>query len=510
MGGDQPRSLVRGLGLLDATMIIAGSMIGSGIFIVSADMTRLLGSSGWLLAAWAATGVLTLAGGLSYGELAAMFPRAGGQYVFLREAYSPMWGFLFGWSFFLVIQTGTIAAVAVAFARFLGVFFSGIAQETYLLDPIALSDGYALSLSTQQLVAIASIILLTWINTRGLSLGKLIQNTFTVAKTLSLAALIAIGLLVGYDPAVVSANFAAPWSPTNVVPISSDLGLPTTSAADGAIGLLIAFCVAQVGSLFSADAWHSATFVAGEVREPRRTIPLALALGPALVIALYLLANLAYLVVLPLDGIAGAPADRVGTSVLNAVFGRPGEFLMAAAIVVSTFGCNNGLILSGARVYYAMARDGLFFRPAGRLNARNVPGTALVLQAIWASLLVLPRTREVDAATGAVTHGNLYLSLLDYVVFAVLIFYALTVAGIIVLRRRRPDVERPYRAFGYPAVQILYIAGAAVILAVLFFYKTRMTWPGLVIVLTGIPVYFLWRRARGGNLPPDWNGADST
>ncbi|HEX7180632.1 MAG TPA: amino acid permease [Thermoanaerobaculia bacterium] len=506
---DSPSGFVRELGLLDSTMIVAGSMIGSGIFIVPADIARQVGSGGWLIMVWVVTGLLTIAAALSYGELASMMPRAGGQYVYLREAYSPLWGFLYGWTLFLVIQTGTIAAVAVAFARFLGVLVPWVSPTRWIVPPIDLSDKYAISLSTQQLVGILLLIFLTFLNTRGIRLGKLIQNTFTSAKTLSLIALILLGILVGRNAEAIAANFADFWTPRDVATIRPDLGgVPATAATAGAFGLLIAFCVAQVGSLFSADAWNNITFTAGEVKNPRRNVPLSLALGTGLVIALYILANVAYLCVLPLAGIQNAPDDRVGTAALNVIFGPAGATIMAVAIMISTFGCNNGLILAGARVYYAMARDALFFRSTGRLNARHVPAIGLILQCVWASLLVLPRTRLrdetgatlLDPATGQAQYGNLYSNLLDYVVFSVLIFYVLTIAGIFVLRRKRPDAERPYRAFGYPVVPVLYILAALVILIVLLFYRTSTTWPGLLIVLTGIPVYFLWRK-RGAPLP---------
>jgi basic amino acid/polyamine antiporter, APA family len=502
---EETTGFVRELGFLDSTMIVAGSMIGSGIFIVSADIARLVGSGGWLLMAWVVTGVLTIAAALSYGELASMMPKAGGQYVYLREAYSPLWGFLYGWTLFLVIQTGTIAAVAVAFARFLGVLAPSVSPTAWIIRPIDISDSYALSLSTQQLVAILLVIFLTWLNTRGIHLGKLIQNTFTSAKTLSLLLLIVLGVTVGRNAEAIAANFGDGfWTPIEAATIRPEIaGFPTVAAHLGALGLLVAFCVAQVGTLFSSDAWNNITFTAGEVKNPKRNVPLSLVAGTTLVIGLYILANVAYLCMLPLSAIQTAPDDRVGTAALQVLFGPVGAAIMAVAILISTFGCNNGLILAGARVYYAMARDGLFFRSTGRLNARHVPAFALLLQGIWTALLVLPRTRTRDAAgavvldpaTGEATYGNLYGMLLDYVVFSVLIFYILTIAGIFVLRRKRPDAERPYKAFGYPVVPILYILTASVILAVLLVYRTSTTWPGLLIVLTGIPVYFLWRRA---------------
>jgi APA family basic amino acid/polyamine antiporter len=496
---------IRGLGLLDSTMLVAGSMIGSGVFIVSADIARLVGAAGWLLVVWAITGALTVVAALTYGELAAMMPRAGGQYVYLREAYSPLWGFLYGWTLFLVIQTGTIAAVAVAFSRFLGVLVPAISSTSWIVPPIILSRNYAVSLSTQQLIAILIIALLTFVNTRGLQLGKLIQNVFTSAKTLSLLALIVLGIFVGRNADAVSANFTNLWAPVGASPIKSDLSfVASVTAAGGAIGMLIAICVAQVGSLFSADAWNNVTFTAGEVKDPRRNLPLSLALGTGLVITLYLLANVAYLCVLPLENIKHAADDRVGTAAMAVMFGGAGAAIMAVAIMISTFGCCNGLILAGARVYYAMAQDGLFFKSTGRLNAQHVPAMALVLQGIWTALLVLPRTRLRDPVTnapvldasGAEQYGNLYGMLLDYVVFAVLIFYVLTIAGVFVLRRTQPQAERPYRAFGYPLLPALYIIAATVILLVLAVYRTQTSWPGLLLVLAGVPVYLLWRKSR--------------
>jgi APA family basic amino acid/polyamine antiporter len=485
---------VRELGLLDSTMIVAGSMIGSGIFIVPAEISRQVGSAGWLLMVWVVTGLLTIAAALSYGELAAMMPRAGGQYVYLREAFSPLWGFLYGWTLFLVIQTGTIAAVAVGFARFLGVLVPSVSPESFLVAPIRLSQGYAVSLSMQQLVAVLLIIFLTWLNTRGIHLGKLIQNTFTSAKTLSLFALIVLGILVGRNAGAIAANFTDLWTPHDVTAIKPDMPFAASTAATaGAFGLFIAFCVAQVGSLFSSDAWNNITFTAGEVKDPKRNIPLSLVAGTTLVIGLYILANVAYLCTLPLHAIQTAPDDRVATAALQVIFGSGGAIIMAIAIIISTFGCNNGLILAGARVYYAMACDGLFFRKTGKLNTKNVPAYGLILQGVWASVLVLPRTRSL-AADGSVTYGNLYGTLLDWVIFAVLIFYVLTIAGLFVLRRKQPNAERPYKAFGYPVIPALYILAASAIALVLLIYKPATSLPGLVIVLTGIPVYFAWRK----------------
>ncbi len=474
----------RGLGLFDATMVVVGSMIGSGIFIVSADMGRLVGSPGWLLVAWAVTGVLTVTAALSYGELAALMPRAGGQYVYLREAFSPLWGFLYGWTLFLVIQTGTVAAVGVAFAKFAGVLWPAISESKYLIEPVQVVPGYAVSLSTAQLLAVVMIALLTATNVCGLDYGKFVQNLFTVTKTGALIALIVLGLALGWNSGAVSANFGDFWSPRGkIVPVQGDL------TALSAWGLFVALCVSQTGSLFSSDAWNNITFTAGEVRNPRRNLALALGLGTGLVIALYLLANVAYLVTLPLPAIQAAEGDRVGTATLKYIFPAAGATLMALAIMVSTFGCANGLILAGARAYYAMARDGLFFRAAGRLNAARVPAGGLALQGVWAALLVLPRTynRETD------TYGNLYGDLLDYIISAALLFYILTIAGIFRLRATRPDAPRPYRAVGYPVVPALYILGAATLVGVLVLYRPMTTWPGLVLVLLGLPVYFLWR-----------------
>lgn len=494
---------VRGLGLVDATMIVVGSMIGSGIFIVSADIARQTGSPGGLLLTWVITGVLTVAAALSYGELAAMMPKAGGQYVYLRESYSPLWGFLYGWTLFLVIQTGTIAAVGIGFARFLGVLVPAISPTAWIIRPVNLSAKYAISLSWQQLIGILMILFLTYVNTRGLRLGKIIQNIFTSAKTLAVLGLIVLGVFVGRNAGAISANFSDFWTPRGAQAIEPGVSwlegvIPSVSAASGAFGLLIAFCVAQVGSLFSADAWNNITFTAGEVKKPRRDIPVSLAAGTAIVITLYCLANVAYLMTLPLSAIQQAPDDRVATASLRVIFGDAGATIMAVAIIISTFGCNNGLILAGARVYYAMARDGLFFRSIGKLNDRHVPGMALVFQGLWSALLILPRTRIRNPVTGVQTYGNLYSDLLDYVVFSVLIFYVLTIAALFVLRRRQPDAERPYRAFGYPVVPALYIAAATVIMLGLILYKTQTTWPGLLLVLLGVPVYGIWRWMYGG------------
>lgn len=490
----------RGLGLYDSTMVVIGSMIGSGIFIVSADMGRKTGSPGWLLVAWLVTGALTIAGALSYGELAAMMPRAGGQYVYLRESYSPLWGFLYGWTLFTVIQTGTIAAVSVAFAKSAGVFFPSISTGSYLVGPIRIAPGYALSISTAQLVALGLIALLTLLNMRGLDYGKFVQNVFTTAKTGALIGLIVVGLLWGWNASAVKANFGAIWTPRNLEPMAGGLTAAT------AFGLFVAICLSQTGSLFSSDAWNNITFTAGEVKDPRRNIPLSLAAGTIVVISLYLLANLAYLVTLPFEQIQNA--GLVATSTMDAIFPGRGGKIMAAAIMVSTFGCVNGLVLAGARAYYSMARDGVFFRRAGELNAARVPGWGLAIQGVWAAALVLPRTFQV--ANGKATYGNLYDDLLDYVISAALIFYILTIAGIFRLRATRPEAPRPYRAFGYPVVPTLYILGASAILGVLFVYKPAMTLPGLGLVVLGVPVYYLGRRNSAKNGPETGLGSGTS
>jgi Amino acid transporters len=481
----EDQKFVRGLGLLDSTMLVAGSMIGSGIFIVSSIIGRQVGSPGWLLVVWIITGLLTLTAALSYGELAAMMPKAGGQYVYLREAFSPLWGFLYGWTLLLVIQTGTIAAVAVGFARYTGVLIPWFSESNYIITPIRVGS-YAFSLSTAQLLGLAMIALLTFMNTRGLRLGKIVQNIFTTAKTGALIALILLGIIVGIKTGAGAENFKDFWSLRGNL---QEVGPGLTAAT--AFGLFVGICVAQTQSLFSADAWNNITFTAGEVKDPRRNIPLSLAFGTFLVIGLYLLANVAYLATLSFNDIQNAPSDRVAVATANVIFPGAGATIMAVAIMVSTFGCNNGLILAGARLYYAMAQDGLFFRRVSRLNKNHVPAWGLIIQGIWAGVLVLPRTVKPDG-----TYGNLYGNLLDWVISAALIFYILTIAGIFLLRWKRPDVERPYKAFGYPLIPLLYIVGAAVILIVLFIYQPATSWPGLAIVLTGVPIYFLWRKSE--------------
>lgn len=505
MNKEAPAKLIRGLSLLDATMIVVGSMIGSGIFITSAESSRLVGSPGWLLAAWALAGVLTITGALCCAELAAMWPRAGGQYVFLREAYGPSIGFLFGWGLFLIIQTGTIAAVAVAFANFTGVLTDLISADRYLISPLVLIrpftinqlsfNGYALSLSSQQLLAVVMILFLTFINTRGLQTGKIIQNTFTFTKTAALLGLILIGLFLGWNhgSAAFTSSWWAPWE-NGWKPTSSQVWFEPTSQGLVILALVMLLGRAMVGPLFAQSAWNNVTFTAGEVRDPGKNLPRALLLGCGLVVTLYLLANLAYVVTLPLSGIQNAPQNRVATAVMQAVLGPKGTIIMALAIMISTFGCNNGLILAGARVYYAMARDGLFFKRVDSVNSRHVPAVALVAQGLWASFLVLPRTVTTNPQTGAYSFGNVYTQLLEYIVSADLIFYVLMVGAVIVMRRKAPEIERPYRTFGYPVVPLIYI-----VLAMLFIIDLAILAPstsgiGYLLVFTGLPIYAAWRR----------------
>lgn len=481
---DADTGFIKALSLTDATMLVAGSMIGSGIFIVSADIARSVGTPFWLLVVWVLTGIITLLGALSYGELAAMFPRAGGQYVFLRESMGSLMGFLYGWTLFVVIQTGTIAAVAVAFGRFLGVLWPSITPDLYAWFPqhhfVTAGGTIDVGLSPQRVIALISVWVLTWINLRGIREGKFVQTTLSIVKTGALALLIILGLSVGRQAIAQAANFG----PGNFAP-----------HVDITSSFVLAFGAAMVGSLFSSDAWNNVTFAAAEVKDARRNLPLALALGTGIVTLLYVLANVAYLNVLPLHGdpngatvlahgISYATQDRVGTAAAEIIFGPSGVTIMAAAILISTFGCNNGLILAGARVYYAMARDRLFFARAGTLNRFDVPAFALIVQAIWTSVLCLTGT---------------YGQLLDYVIFAALLFYVATTVGLFRLRVKRPDIERPYRAFGYPVLPALYIAlAAAVAIILLLADKTRaQALSGLVIVLIGVPVYFLWRGAAG-------------
>ena len=466
---------VKAMTLTDATMLVAGTMIGSGIFIVSADMSRTLDSPFLLLMAWLLTGVMTLLGALAYGEMAAMYPRAGGQYVFLREAMGPLMGFLYGWTLFVVIQTGTIAAVGVAFGRFLGVLWPAITPDRFAWFPqfdVQTAGGLIeLGLTPQRLVALVSIWVLTWINLRGVKEGKFVQTTLTIVKTGALAALVMLGLTVGRNADAVAVNFGSGFF--------GDAGI--FGAGGFSSVFVIAFGAALVGSLFSSDSWHGVTSAAAEVKDATRNLPRALMLGTGLVTLLYLMANVSYLSVLPFDQLQNAPQDRVGTAVAQGIFGPSGATLMAVAILVSTFGCNNGLILAGARVYWAMAKDGLFFRKAGTLSKTGVPAWALVAQAIWTSVLCLTGT---------------YGQLLDFVIFAALIFYALTTVGLFLLRIKRPDVPRPYKAIGYPVLPALYIVLASTVAVLLLLAdKTRtQAVSGLIVVLLGVPVYFMTRR----------------
>lgn len=451
--------LVKGLSLLDATTIVMGSMIGSGVFIVAADIARQVNSPALLMMTWLATALLTLIAALSYGELAAAMPKAGGQYIYLREAFGPLSGFLYGWTLFTVIQTGTIAAVAVAFAKFLGVFLPGVSASAVLfrVGPVALN--------TQMAVAIALIVFLTWVNTQGLRTGAAVQNVFTIAKTGALIGLIVLGFFAGRRTEALEANFSdffrnADWT-------------WTTIRLTG---------VAMVGALFSSDAWNNVTFTAGEIRNPKRDLPLSLVLGVGAVSVLYLLSNLVYLAALPLESIQNAAEDRVATAVIAQILGPAATQIMAVAVMVSTFGCVNGLVLAGARVYYAMAHDGLFFSSVRELDPRtHAPVRSLWLQCLWACLLTL---------------SGRYSDLLDYVIFAVLLFYILTIAGLFVLRRTRPAMERPYKAIGYPVLPAVYILAAGLIEVLLLAYKPNYTWPGLIVVLLGVPVYFFWRHKK--------------
>ena len=490
---------VKALGLTSATTIVMGSMIGSGIFIVSADIARLVNSPALLILAWVITGFMTVTGALAYGELAAMMPKAGGQYVYLREALGPLWGFLYGWTMFLVIQTGTIAAVGVAFGKFLGVFFPSVSASNWLwhighvpawkVGPLLLGN-MDVGLNTQNFWGIVSIVFLTLVNILGIRTGAAVQNVFTFAKTAALLGLVLLGLALGRNSQAIAANFGHFWqnaSFSSLHAVQVGVGGPFAF-----VGFLTILAVAQVGSLFSADAWNNVTFTAGEVRNPRRNLPISLALGTGTVILLYIAANFVYLLVLPLHGdpngttvlargIQYATDDRVGTAVMQSIFGPVGASLMAVAILLSTFGCNTGLILAGARIYYAMARDGLFFRSVGRLHPRyKTPAVSLVLQTLWTCLLCL---------------SGSYSQLLDLTMFAVIIFYILTISGLFVLRYTSPEAERPYKAFGYPVLPAVYILMALFIEIVLLRYKPQYTWPGLIIVLLGIPVYLFWSRS---------------
>jgi APA family basic amino acid/polyamine antiporter len=490
---NQQTELVKGLGLFDSTMIVAGSMIGSGIYIVSADIAREVQSPALLLIVWVLSGVMTLIGALSYGELAAAMPQAGGQYVYLRESLGPLWGFLYGWTMLLVIQTATIAAVAIAFARFTAILIPWFSASDWILKvgtfgPWHLWFGnlgpYTVGLNRQSLLAILSIVFITWINTRGLRPGAIVQNIFTVTKIGALVALVLLGLFFS-SGAGGAANFTNFWRNAGM---SLMHPFPPEDPT-WMIGTITLVAVAMVGSLFAADAWNNITFTAGEVKNPSRNLPLSLALGTFIVIGLYTLANVAYLKVLPLEGspaatavlargIQYATADRVATAAVEAIIGPAAAAVMAIAILISSFGCNNGLILSGARIYYAMAKDSLFFRSVGKVNRFHAPAAALVAQCIWASVLCLSGT---------------YNQLLNFLIFAVLIFYILTLLGLFLLRSKRPDMIRPYRAFGYPILPAIYIVMALFIEVQLLRYKPEYTWPGLIIVLVGMPVYFLWK-----------------
>ena len=449
------------LGLLDATMIVVGSMIGSGIFIVSADITRNVGSAGWLILVWILTGVLTLTAALSYGELSGMFPKAGGQYVYLKEAFNPLTGFLYGWSFFAVIQAGSIAAVGVAFSKFAAYIFPGLSDLNILFDL-----GF-LRISAAQVTSILLIVVLTYINTMGVKEGKLIQTVFTLAKIVALAGLVIFGFLLAAKKGIAAGNWSTGFK---LGKLEGGVIVPYLGFAG-----LGAIAGSMVGSLFSSDSWNNVTFIAGEIKQPQRNIGLSLFLGTLIVTAIYVATNLMYINVLPLDAIANAENDRVGVTASLRIFGASGTTVMAILLMISTFGCDNGLILSGARVYYTMARDGVFFKQVGVLNKNAVPARALWMQCVWASVLCL---------------SGKYGELLDYVIFVVLIFYILTIIGIFRLRKTRPEAPRPYRAFGYPVLPALYILLAGAICILLFIYKPKFTWPGLGIVLLGIPIYY--------------------
>lgn len=489
-----PKGLIRELSLLDATMIVVGSMIGSGIFIVSAESARLLGAPGWLLLAWLIAGTMTITGALCFAELAASLPKAGGPFVFLTEAYGRPVGFLYGWSQFLIVQSGTIAAVAVAFANFTGILVPQISGTTYLVQPIVFGS-YAVSLSTQQALAIACIVVLTAINTRGLRLGKMIQNSFTFTKAAALLGLIIVGLLFGWnsDGALFSSDLwnsnANGWSLGSAQP---------AAAAFGILAFVVVFGKAMTGPLFSQSAWDNVTFTGAEVKDPGRNLPRALIIGCLIVVGLYLLANLAYVVTLSLPAIQNAPNGRVAAAVMEQVLGTPGVVLVTFALMISTFGCNNGLILSGSRVSYAMAKDGFLFAPLARTNRRHVPAFALIAQCIWASLLVLPRTVTYSAA-GTPAFGNVYTQLLEYIVSVDLISAALSVAAVIILRRRRPQMERPYRTWGYPITPAIFLVLSLFVAATLAALAPGTAGIGYLLAITGVPVYFIWRRDAGSN-----------
>jgi APA family basic amino acid/polyamine antiporter len=494
----QQSGLVRALGPIDATMIVMGSMIGSGIFITSAESSRLSGAPGWLLLAWSVAGLLTITGALCCSELATMMPRAGGVYVFLREAYGKSIGFLYGWTLFLVVQTGTIAAVAIAFAKFLGVFVAAVSPDNYLVAPISFG-GYAISLSTEQLVAVGLITLLTWTNTRGLEVGKIVQNTFTFTKTAALVAVVVIGLSLGWKANSAALNsawwnsWANGWSPQIAQP-----GFTLV----GGLAVALLFGKSMVGPLFAQTAWTNITFIGSEVRDPGKNLVRALVVGCGVVVVLYLLANLAYVAVLPFSEIQHAPHNRVAVAMMNAIFGRPGAMCMAAAIMISTFGCDNGLILAGARVYYAMARDRLFFEKIGTTNRFHVPAAALAAQGIWTVLLTLPRTVTHEPKTHQVVYGNVYNQLLEYIVSADLLFYILMVVALMVLRRTKPKADRPYRTWGYPFVPVVSVLLAGLLIIDLGFLAPATSGIGILIVLTGVPAYFFWKKFAAIEMNP--------
>lgn len=456
----------RSLGLLDAVMLVSGSMIGSGIFIVSASMTRDLGSAGWLLMAWVVAGLLTVMAALSYGELSGMMPKAGGQYVYIQRAFGPLMAFLYGWTVFTVIQTGVIAAVAMAFAKFSAVFLPALSPDNVLLD-----IGF-LKINAAQVLAISSIVLLTWINSRGVKDGKTLQTLFTIAKIVALLFLIVLGISIGMGKGILQQNFQNLWVAGK---LSIANGIETITPLEGA-ALLSALGVAMVGSLFSSDAWNNVTFIAGEIKEPQRNIPLSLFFGTLIVTTLYVLANVAYLALLPMHEIQTAVADRVGTAAASVIFGDAAVYMMAALIMISTFGCNNGIILAGGRLFYAMSKDGLFFEKGANLNRQSVPGFALWIQCGWACVLCL---------------SGKYGDLLNYTTFASLLFYIITIAGLFVLRRKEPNADRPYKAFGYPLIPALYILAASAFCVNLVLMEPTYTVAGLFIVALGAPVYFL-------------------
>ena len=490
------KEAARRLGRLDATMIVIGSMIGSGIFITSAESSRLVGAPGWLLVAWVLSGLMTMCGAISAAEVASMMPRVGGQYVFLRETYGRPVGFLFGWSNFMVVQTGTIAAVAVAFSKFLGVFAPSVSDKNYVVAPIHLgTSGYGVSVSMQQLVALALIIGLTWTNTRGLRIGAWIQNTFTTAKTAALVGLILVGFALGRG--IHAAAWTSNWwdgAANGWTAQAAHPGLP----ALGALALAMLLGKAMIGPLFSQSAWNNVTFTGGETRDPERTLPFALITGCAIVVSLYLLANIAYVVTLSFDEIQHAPEERVGTALMFKTLGTYGASAMAAAILISTFGCVNGLILAGARVSYAMARDGLFFAPAARLNSREVPAFALVAQGVWACVLTLPVTVAAGAAAGSYQYGNLYNQLLQYIIPADLSFYCLMVGAVVVLRFRRPELPRPFRSWLFPMPAIIYIGLAGLLILDFVVLAPETSGIGCALVLAGVPVYWAWSRFGSG------------